>query len=167
MVVTSWLCFNFALWLFLELQFMQLQGWGCEGAVTHPTVFSDSNLVFPQFRINMTSSQEEPHFSLCYSIQFTLIIRCFADHMIEGLQFWIISRLRYFLFFPSIWQIAEGCSFVGLDNARNGIGKCETASPQQEHCLMIKGRAILIAWALSAAYAKRPKLDKTDHLIGQ
>ena len=93
---------------------MQLQGWGCEGAVTHPTVFSDSNLVFPQFQINMTSvnhmtsSQEEPHFSLFYSIQFTLIIRCFADHMIEGLQFWIISTLRYFLYFPSNWQIAEG-----------------------------------------------------------
>ena len=56
----------------------------------------------------MTSYQEEPYFSLFYSIQFTLIIRCFADHMIERLQFWIISTLRYFLYFPSNWQIAEG-----------------------------------------------------------
>ena len=124
---------------------MQLQGWGCEGSVTHPTVFSDSNLFFSQFRINMTSSQEEPHFSFFYFIQFTLIIRCFADHMIEGLQFWIILTLRYFLYFPSNWQIAEGTVLLLAWITQEMDGKCETVSSQQEDCLMIKGRAILIA----------------------
>lgn len=52
---------------------------------------------------------------------------------------WKIAVLDYFniALFPVLpKQLANcrgHCSFVGLDYARNGIGKCETASSQQEH----------------------------------
>ena len=77
-----------------------------------------------------------------------------------------------FLYFKN-WEIADNA--VDLQSAihrnfnQNGDESANISRPHRNNIITVtfceKGTPVVIAWALSPAYAKRPKLDQTDHLI--